>query len=97
VNLLQIRCIAAVLLMVGEGKEKPQIVQELLDVTAVNQKPQYEMASEQALLLYNCAYDGLEFLKSESVVESIRSELSSEISRYALVLGREIFPRNAPF
>ena len=52
--LFQIRCIAAVLLMVGEGKEKPEIVKELLNVAEVNRKPQYSMASEQALLLYKC-------------------------------------------
>lgn len=83
----QIRCIAAVLLMVGEGKEKPEIVKELLNVSGVNQKPQYSMASEQPLLLYKCSYDGLEFNISENVTGIARDELSFEISRYACHFG----------
>lgn len=83
--LFQIRCIAAVLLMVGEGKEKPEIVKELLNVAEFNRKPQYSMASEQALLLYKCSYDGLIFNMSENVGETVRDEVSCEISRYALI------------
>lgn len=37
---------AAVLLLVGQGLEHPSIVQQLLDIDAVNLKPQYNMASE---------------------------------------------------
>eukprot|EP00049_Salpingoeca_infusionum_P011524 m.200442 g.200442 ORF g.200442 m.200442 type:complete len:424 (-) comp14959_c1_seq7:452-1723(-) len=42
----QIRCIMAVLLLVGEEKETPQIVQQLLDIEATPAKPQYTMAHE---------------------------------------------------
>jgi tRNA pseudouridine38/39 synthase len=48
----QVRCIAAVLLMVGRGQERPEIVQQLLDVEKEPCKPQYNMASEEPLLLY---------------------------------------------
>lgn len=53
----QIRCIAAVLLMVGRGLEAPSLVARLLDVTpqgGVPAKPQYNMAPEEPLLLYRC-------------------------------------------
>ena len=50
------RCIAAVLLMVGAGAEKPAIVTELLDVTRHPAKPQYHMASEKPLLLSGAGY-----------------------------------------
>jgi tRNA pseudouridine38/39 synthase len=48
----QVRCIAAVLLMVGKGLEQPGIVQQLLDINQVPCKPQYGLAAEEPLLLY---------------------------------------------
>lgn len=42
----QVRCIAAVLLMVGRGEEAPGIVRQLLDVDAMPAKPYYNMAPE---------------------------------------------------
>ena len=42
---LQVRCMAAVLLMVGQ-LEDPVIVQQLLDIEQVPCKPQYKYASE---------------------------------------------------
>lgn len=49
----QVRCIAAVLLMVGRGLERPDVVQRLLDVKhQAPCKPQYSMAAEEPLLLY---------------------------------------------
>jgi tRNA pseudouridine38/39 synthase len=42
----QVRCMAAVLLMVGRRQEAPGIVAQLLDVGACARKPQYNMASE---------------------------------------------------
>lgn len=42
----QVRCMAAVLLLVGEGREAPEVVRRYLDVTAEPLKPQYSMASE---------------------------------------------------
>ena len=50
------RCIAAVLLMVGAGAEAPTIVTELLDVAKHPAKPQYHMASEKPLLLSGAGY-----------------------------------------
>ena len=36
----------AVLFLVGEGKERPEIVTELLDLQATPRRPNYEMASD---------------------------------------------------
>jgi tRNA pseudouridine38/39 synthase len=44
--MLQVRCMAAVLLMVGRGQEDPSIVRKLLDLEASPCKPQYAMAAE---------------------------------------------------
>eukprot|EP00039_Didymoeca_costata_P013043 m.192565 g.192565 ORF g.192565 m.192565 type:complete len:221 (+) comp15658_c0_seq11:161-823(+) len=52
----QIRNMMAILFMVGHGQEKQEIVSELLDVEKTPRKPQYDMASELPLVLYNCEY-----------------------------------------
>lgn len=56
----QIRCIAAVLLMVGRGLEAPDVVQQLLDIQRVPCKPQYGMAAEEPLLLFRCSFDDVQ-------------------------------------
>ncbi|KAG6443866.1 hypothetical protein O3G_MSEX003051 [Manduca sexta] len=53
----QIRCIMGVLLLVGQGKESPDIIRELLDVEKLSRKPQYHMASDVPLNLFHCSYD----------------------------------------
>lgn len=55
----QIRCIMAVLFLVGQGKEKPDIVSQLLDVEHCPRKPQYSMASDFPLMLFDCNYEDL--------------------------------------
>lgn len=57
----QIRCIIAVLFMVGKGSEKPSIIQELLDITANPRKPNYNMASELPLVLFDSQYADLKW------------------------------------
>lgn len=52
----QIRCIMSILLTVGEGKEKPEIVRDLLDVDTNPQKPQYTLARDVPLNLYDVEY-----------------------------------------
>ena len=51
----QIRCIVTILFHVGQGLEKPSIVQSLLDTEMVKtKKPAYEMASDIPLVLSDC-------------------------------------------
>lgn len=47
----QIRCMVAVLFLVGQELEKPDIVRKLLDVTNVPCKPQYSMALGRVFVL----------------------------------------------
>lgn len=47
------------------GQEQPEIVQQLLDISAVRCKPQYAMAPEEPLLLYECGYANLNFRRSD--------------------------------
>ena len=53
----QIRCIVAILFLIGQGLEKPGIISELLDVDRHPRKPQYTMAAEFPLVLFDCAYE----------------------------------------
>jgi len=52
----QIRCIMAVLYLVGKSLEEPDIIDQLFDVVNHPCKPQYTMASELPLNLYDCVY-----------------------------------------
>lgn len=51
-----IRCIVAILMLVGQQREEPEIVKELLDVANNDKKPQYSLASEIPLNLFLCNY-----------------------------------------
>lgn len=53
----QVRCMASVLLMVGKGLEEPDIVKRMLDIELMPCKPQYNLADEAPLLLYECGFD----------------------------------------
>lgn len=53
----QIRCVVAVLFRVGEGKESPGVIDELLNVERNPRRPQYVMASELPLNLFDCQFD----------------------------------------
>ena len=53
----QVRAIAAVLFSVASGHEAPSLVDDLLDVNAVNARPPYKFASDLPLLLHESAYE----------------------------------------
>ncbi|KAK9471687.1 pseudouridine synthase [Dipodascopsis tothii] len=53
----QVRCTMAILLLVGQGYERPDLVDALFDITANPCKPVYTMASEIPLVLWDCQFD----------------------------------------
>ena len=53
----QIRYIMAVLFLVGEGREKADVVLKLLDTSQILSRPQYCLASPLPLILFNCEYN----------------------------------------
>ena len=79
----QVRCIAALLLMVGRGQEQPEIVKTLLDIEGTPRKPGYLMASEEPLLFYSCAYgQGLgPFRRCHRVYRDVLTGIDNQISR----------------
>ncbi|NXI99611.1 PUS3 synthase, partial [Psophia crepitans] len=65
----QVRCMMAVLFLIGQGMEKPEIIDELLDVEKNPRKPQYSMAVEFPLVLYDCEFENLRWLYDQEVQE----------------------------
>jgi hypothetical protein len=57
----QIRCIVAVLFMVGEELESPRVISDLLDINKNPGKPSYNMAPELPLVLHGCGYQNVTF------------------------------------
>ncbi|KAM6953877.1 tRNA pseudouridine(38/39) synthase [Aplochiton taeniatus] len=55
----QVRCMMAVLLLIGQKLEEPEIINQLLDVGKNPRKPQYSMAVDYPLVLYDCHFEGL--------------------------------------
>jgi tRNA U38,U39,U40 pseudouridine synthase TruA len=52
----QIRCVAALLFLVGRGLETRATLRTLLDPSAVPARPQYTMAAEGPLILHHCGF-----------------------------------------
>lgn len=56
----QVRHMAAIIFLVGQGLEPPSIISELLDVGKNPTKPLYEMADDAPLVLWDCVFPGEE-------------------------------------
>ena len=52
----QVRHMVAILFLVGQGLESPNVVDRLLDIEATPQKPMYEMAEDAPLVLWDCIF-----------------------------------------
>ncbi|KAJ2157318.1 pseudouridine synthase deg1 [Coemansia sp. RSA 552] len=53
----QVRCMMAILFTVGQGLEKPGIIDQMTDVQSMVGKPEYTMASDLPLVLADCSFD----------------------------------------
>ncbi|KAK3344080.1 pseudouridine synthase [Lasiosphaeria hispida] len=56
----QIRHMVAILFLIGQGLEKPALVADLLDATAQPRKPNFLMADEVPLVLWDCIFPKLD-------------------------------------
>ncbi|GKT46959.1 putative tRNA-splicing endonuclease subunit tsp-1 [Colletotrichum spaethianum] len=54
----QIRHMVTILFLVGQRLEKPEIITQLLDVDKSPRKPNYDLAHETPLVLWNCVFPG---------------------------------------
>eukprot|EP01063_Lacrimia_lanifica_P014196 TRINITY_DN20834_c0_g1_i1.p1 TRINITY_DN20834_c0_g1~~TRINITY_DN20834_c0_g1_i1.p1 ORF type:complete len:467 (+),score=191.21 TRINITY_DN20834_c0_g1_i1:59-1402(+) len=57
----QVRCMVAVLFDIGDGKEDPEVVTQLLDAAAHPAKPCYPMASDLGLVLWDCLFPSVQW------------------------------------
>ncbi|XP_043217807.1 tRNA pseudouridine(38/39) synthase-like [Amphibalanus amphitrite] len=71
----QIRCMVAVLFLVGEGLEEPSVIDQLLDVETNPRKPQYNMASELPLNLFDVEYDSVRWHCDPVVLRAVAETL----------------------
>lgn len=67
----QVRSMVAILFLVGQGFEKPEVIQTLLDVEKTPRRPAYEMAADIPLVLFDCGFPEMEW-KSFKTTDSIQ-------------------------
>lgn len=80
----QVRCMVAVLFMIGQGLESIDVIEALLDTNGTPRKPQYNMAPETPLVLQSCDFEGLKFTCSLDAGHALRLHLQNECQVYQL-------------
>ncbi|XP_028331972.1 tRNA pseudouridine(38/39) synthase [Gouania willdenowi] len=80
----QVRCMMAVLLMIGQKLEAPEIIDKLLDVENNPRKPQYSMAIDYPLVLYDCTFEGLSWQQDPEDVNYVLSALQQQWTQSAV-------------
>ena len=51
----------AVLFMIGRGIEHESVIDEMLDVEKITEKPNYAKASGENLILSDCGFEGIKW------------------------------------
>uniref|UniRef100_A0A1B0CKV8 Putative pseudouridylate synthase n=1 Tax=Lutzomyia longipalpis TaxID=7200 RepID=A0A1B0CKV8_LUTLO len=75
----QIRCIMAVLLLIGLNKEEPEVVRELLDIEKNPRKPQYSLASDIPLNLYETVFEGKDsWVYNQHTLERVVKDIETQ-------------------
>jgi tRNA pseudouridine38/39 synthase len=67
----QVRHMAGVLFLVGQGLERPSIVDDLLDIESNPCRPMYEMASDIPLVLWDCIFQKEDSSSQEDALDWI--------------------------
>ncbi|GLT77266.1 hypothetical protein SLA2020_488680 [Shorea laevis] len=80
----QVRCMVAVLFMIGEGLESIDVVDTLLDTEKTPRKPQYAMAPELPLVLHSCEFKDVNFTCSTDAWQALCTHLENECRMYQL-------------
>ena len=55
----QVRHLVGVLFLIGQGLEKPELIEELMDVEKNPRRPMYDMADDKPLVLWDCLFPKL--------------------------------------
>lgn len=83
-----IRCIMAVLFMVGDHGESPEVVTELFNIEKFPGKPFYDMASELPLVLTECGYEHVSLVYEPRVLWSLTAHFESILDRHLVAAAR---------
>ncbi|KAL6715323.1 pseudouridine synthase deg1 [Lecanora helva] len=78
----QVRHIVAILFLIGQGLEPPSLIPSLLDVDSNPCKPQYEMADDAPLVLWDCKFP--DETGEKEILEWIHVGENGEKGRYGL-------------
>ena len=86
----QIRCIVAVLLMVGEALEEENVIDQLLDIDTNPCRPAYQMASDLPLNLYKTEYDNIAWRHEsmELTMKTTQKLWTEHALRAAIIRGK---------
>ncbi|CAF1065732.1 unnamed protein product [Adineta ricciae] len=80
----QIRCIVAILLLIGQEKEDVQLVKELLNIEKYPCTPNYQIASELPLILFDCQYNDVEWICDHSSLRMTIAHLQRHWSSFQI-------------
>lgn len=80
----QVRCIMGILLLIGQGKEKTEVMKELLDVGSHPRKPQYCLASHVPLNLFHCEFDCSDWVVSKETLIGVIHRLQQDWTMYTV-------------
>lgn len=83
-----VRCIMAVLFLIGEGKEEPTITRDLLDLSVYPAKPSYMMAEDAPLVLHECAFDHLSLHHSTRSLWELTAHYRRMQDRHAVAMAQ---------
>jgi tRNA pseudouridine38/39 synthase len=85
-----VRCCMAILLLVGEKKETPDIVLKLLDIETVPAKPNYHMATEEPLVLHSCGFDNLTMKWTPKTLWSLTEHYEKTYEKHAIAAAQAL-------
>lgn len=80
----QVRCMVAVLLMIGQNLEKSEVIDWMLDIKQCPRRPQYNMASEVPLVLYDCCYEKLSWKHGPGILEALLKDFQTHWTTHAI-------------
>ncbi|XVE60864.1 hypothetical protein DITRI_Ditri05aG0161000 [Diplodiscus trichospermus] len=80
----QVRCMVAVLFMIGQGLESVDVIDALLDTEKTPSKPQYAMAPEIPLVLQSCEFEDVKFICSSDSRQALCIHFENEGRAYQL-------------
>ncbi|XP_048368834.1 tRNA pseudouridine(38/39) synthase [Sphaerodactylus townsendi] len=80
----QVRCMMAILFLIGQRMEKPEIIDELMDIENNPRKPQYSMAVEFPLVLFDCEFENINWIYDHEVQEFNVSHLQQLWANHAV-------------